>query len=342
MRRKSRPAADIIPVETGLGHGDLLRLFHDRVIDRDFWQPGKLLQNISVHVCFRKFLDEEREFRLTAPRLAQKRVGLPAENARVPEEIPARKITFRARRVRFFDKAVHMEERARRRAFRQRLPRFQVTEAGGRMIGPDAEGHNRPAHCGEGGRLFQLRGKGRGILDQRVGGQENHHRLGIEIAHQRRAERAGGGGVPLGRLRDELLRREMRHRRAARLDLRRIGQHENMIARQRVLHSSDRLLEHRPLGQERHQMLGRRHPAQGPEPLAAAARHDTCVGIFHADAVHCAHDRAGIQSASNSSISSPDRPATKASSPMLAWNSSRLRACIAWIFSSTVPAAISL
>jgi hypothetical protein len=148
------------------------------------------------------------------------------------------------------------------------------------VIGPDAEGDDDIVLRGERGGFFQLRGKGVRVLDQRIGRQEDDDRVGIEPPHERGAERAGRGGVPFRGLGNELRGRQVRHRGAARLDLRGVGENKNVFERQRAFHAPDGFFQHGALAQQRHEMLGCGDAAERPEAFAAAARHDAGVG-FH-------------------------------------------------------------
>ena len=123
------------------------------------------------------------------------------------------------------------------------------------------------------------------VADQMIRRQHEHHRVGIRALQRERGDRDRRRGVASDRLEDLRARR-----RVDRAQL--LGDEEAVLV---VAHDGrrlgagepaeplDRLLQHRPLGDERQELLRQQLPRHRPEPAAgAAAEHDRIELRCHA------------------------------------------------------------
>ncbi len=133
-----RPGTNIGPAAGHRNAGNVVGLFHDRIVDGNRWRRRKIILGdfdglrLAVDAApgmFERSLNGSEDFRRVALHRCEHGSGSETEHARVPEIAAAFDIGLCRLGVRFFDKAQHVD------AFG-----LDVAEAGFRMIGHDAEG----------------------------------------------------------------------------------------------------------------------------------------------------------------------------------------------------------
>jgi len=154
-----------------------------------------------------EILDKWDQFRFGSPCLAQERLDFPEENPRVPEIMSALEICFRPRLIGLFDKLFHTERRGNWRCFPEAPGRHLGSRNGwkrdwGRM--PNVTMVSCLAASAEACRSCSA--KVAASLISASAGRNITTAWRIKTAHEGRSQCTGRGGIPLGRLGNELMR----------------------------------------------------------------------------------------------------------------------------------------
>ena len=160
----------------------------------------------------------------------------------------------------------------------EQLAALDVAVAGLGASGLDAEGDQGRGivldHRDRGADGAQ---EGLGRLDDVIGGHDDHGAVGVFLADDPGGQADAGRRVARAGLGDDVLRRDSRELGAGGLGLVGTGDDQDALPGHQGLDPGHRLLEHRRVAVEAEQLLGPVAPALGPEPSAAASRHDDRV-----------------------------------------------------------------
>jgi hypothetical protein len=250
-------------------------LFHHGIVDGDLGQLGKLVGQQRIEVAGGAHArDESGQLRRVLGQLAHDGRDGPDEHAGVPPEVALTEERVGHLRVRFLPETTHLEDVG---VAPQLPPLLDVAEPGAGPRRLDSDGDERSGGCRLPRAGPQVAAEGRGVADEVVGGQDGHDGLRVAAQDEAHAKGHGRGGVSLGRLGHDVLRRQLPAGLAHGGLLLAVGQHEDMRGRHRVAEPLDRLLQHRAPGEQFQELLGPGLPAVGPEAFPAAAGQDEDV-----------------------------------------------------------------
>ncbi len=209
--------------------------------------------------------------------LVQDGPGTPEEDPRVPEEAAGGQELLGRGAVGLF---AELDDAIDRDAFAtlQERSALDVAVAGLGAIGGDAEGHQRA------GIVIDDRDRGPyrrpeclDGLDDVVGRHHDHGPIPILARDDARGQPHAWGRVAWAGLGDDVGGRQVGELGPRRLGLVRPGDDHDAVGGHQVLDPRHGLLEHRRLARQTQQLFGPVAAALGPEPGAAAARHDDRV-----------------------------------------------------------------
>ena len=121
--------------------------------------------------------------------------------------------------------------------------------------------------------------KGRGRLNQVIGGHHHHGGVGIFRQEQRRRQADRGRRVAFAGLAHDPSPIKLRQLSGDRLRQAAVGNDPCPLRGHELAQSIDRGLDHRPAPRQVQQLLGASGPAERPKPRAAATGHDD--GVEH-------------------------------------------------------------
>ena len=121
---------------------------------------------------------------------------------------------------------------------------------------------------------------GGGVFYELVGGQHHHHRIRVARGNETDTQRDGGGGVALGRLRENVFRWQHGGDFTNGIDLKGVRQDQDVFERHETFQSADGLLQQGAVAEKIEQLLGLIVAAQRPKAGSRSAGEDQCVGIF--------------------------------------------------------------
>ena len=205
------PAAHVVPAEIVAGHANhVIRPLQHRIVDRNILAKRKNFGDASREVLVgkrRQAGEKSRGLREVQPQTIENGRGFPEEHTGVPVEVPGADELLRLFELRLLAELLdgNSFEFARRGALRE----FDIAVPGLRPAGRDAQ-HNDL--------VFFRRPKGRAhmvekalrITDDVVGGENAEDGVGVNGFEDMGRESDGGGGVSLRRLRDDLMRGDVR------------------------------------------------------------------------------------------------------------------------------------
>src|SRR5437899_1829417 len=205
--RHCSPASDVVPIEAGLHYEDAIRLFHDRVIERDAWQFTEALTQSLLEILRSPNLGNEiSQLRRVTVEFAEHCRHGPDEHSRVPAEISFSQKRFGQVQVWFFAKAQYAMDRIDVGALAQTdwLALLDVAESGARPRGFDADGHKPASLLGCVGSQGQRFLKSRSVCNHMIGRENDHDCCVIANCHPAGPKRDRGSGIAFGRLGDDI------------------------------------------------------------------------------------------------------------------------------------------
>ena len=265
------PTANVGPAEAAFHHGGAVGLFHHRVVDGDLRRAGEGLrvEAEKAEIVGRagdRFLDGDRHLGGMARDFAEQHVGAEQEVAGIPQ-ITFGHVARGGRRVRLLDEGGDARDALRA----ERLATADIAVAGLRLARPDTESDDEAFLR----RLAPGPACGVEVLhveDHMVGGERQHHGVGIALARDRGNGGDRGPGIAAQRL---------HHHGDVDADLLRLTPREEMEVwpgdddRRReqglVRDPLQRLLIGRPVAHQRQELLGQRVARHRPEPCSRAA-----------------------------------------------------------------------
>ena len=309
MARGRGPDADVVPVETGGEHDDVVGFFEEGVIDGDFGELGiDFFQDGgegSGIFDFRFSIFDwalprrsgggrsERsgwfafgeggahgghgggEFGGVLGEGGGDDGGAPDKHAGVPSVVAGGEIGLGGFEIGFFDEAFHAGDGDAVEFFPEGAA-LDVAEAGFGFVGADADGDHdgRGRGGGEGGAQVAL--VGARVVDDVVGGEDGEDALRVARGDERGGERDGGRGVASDGFGDDVGAGEFGADFAHGFFLRGAGDDEGVFRGDNRADAVERLREHGFAADDGQQVFGAAFAALGPEALAFSSGDDDC------------------------------------------------------------------
>ena len=278
------PRSDIVPIEGGFDVEDAGSVLHESVVDGGGGEFRELCGDGRGDIFGgAEFLGKLTELRGVAVEFGEDGGDGPDEHTGIPAEAAGVDELFGEFGVWFFAEADDVvgdiadldagEDGA--------VAAFHVAVGGAGPGGADADGDEGVGGRSDRDRVFHDGLEGRGVLDELVGGEDDHGRLGISSGDEADPEGDGGGGVTFGGLGDDVFGGKGGGDFADAGFLEGVGEDEDVLGRDDAVEALDGLGEQGGPVEEVEKLLGLGISAEGPESGAAAASEDYCVCFGH-------------------------------------------------------------